>query len=214
MSAEMFPSSQGNRRTVLTFTGSNKRDHLLGYFMISLFTCMWSLQEASSMPPEADSQRGAAMSASCSLGQGPTSTPARSTPWVVPLAALPADVICRHHDLEKLGWNPKGQQVGEKSAKWALQGGEEGGNEFSWQLAACSLPRWKEPSRINNCRNQSKSHPATCRDDIFLPVRANRDELSGGVWRWWFQRFSKRISYTFQLSALEKLIWKREIQSF
>lgn len=50
MSTELFPSSQGNGRTVLILTGSNKRDHLLGYFIISLFICMWALQEAPNCP--------------------------------------------------------------------------------------------------------------------------------------------------------------------
>lgn len=63
MSAELFPSSQGYGRTVLILTGSNKRDHLLGYFIISLFICMWALQEASSLPPEADGWREATMAA-------------------------------------------------------------------------------------------------------------------------------------------------------
>ena len=214
MSSELFPSSQGKRRTVLIFTGSNKRDHLLGYFIISLFICMWSLQKASNMPPEADGWRGAAMPA-CSLGRGPASAPAFSTPWVVPLAALVADVICTHHSLQKLGWDPKGQQVGWEISNVGIARGREGGNEFSWQLAACSLQRWKELGSVNNCSHQSKSHLAPCLDDIFLPVRENRVEFSGCVWRWLFQRFCKRISYTFQLSVLEKeLVRKREIQRF
>lgn len=69
MSVELFPSSQGNGRTVLILTGSNKRDHLLGYFIISLFICMWALQEVSNLPPDADGWREAAMAA-CFLGQG------------------------------------------------------------------------------------------------------------------------------------------------
>lgn len=109
----------------------------------------------------------------------------------------------------------KGNRWGEKSAKRARQRGREGGNEFSWQLSTCSLHRWKEPGSVANCSNQRKSHLATCLHDIFLPVRENRDEFSGCVWRWRFQRFCKRISYTFQLSVLEKeLVWKREIRSF
>lgn len=165
------------------------------------------------MPPGADVQRGAAISA-CSLGRGPASAPACSTPWVVPLAALLAGVICTHHYLQKLDRNPKRQQVGQEISKVGIARGTEGGNEFSWQLAACSLHRWKEPGSVNNCSNQSKSHLATCLDDIFLPVCENRDKFSGCIWRWRFQRFCKRISYTFQLSMLEKeLVWKREIQS-
>lgn len=79
MSTELFPSSQGNGRTVLIFTGSNKRDHLFDYFIISLFICMWSLQEVSNVPPDAGGWTGAAMPA-CSLGRGAASTPAFSSP--------------------------------------------------------------------------------------------------------------------------------------
>lgn len=50
-------------------TGSNKRDHLLVYFIISLFICMWALQEVSDLPPDAGGWREATMAAHF-LGQG------------------------------------------------------------------------------------------------------------------------------------------------
>lgn len=240
MSTELFPSSQGNRRTVLILTGSNKRDHLLGYFIISLFICMWALQEASNLPPDAHGWREAAMAARF-LGQGPDTwwvlgvsyagsgvrlqwslwvppnsmflwfcgLPLSVRPWAAPSAALQADVICTHHYVQKSGWKPKGQQVGQEISQVGIAQGSNGGNGFSWQFTAFSLQRWKEPSSDSNCSNQSKSHLATCPHDIFLPAHGNRNEFSGCVWRQRFQRFYRRISYTFQLSVLEK-----EIEAF
>lgn len=80
MSMELLPSSQGYGRTVLILTGSNKRGHLLGYFIISLFICMWALQEGSNLPPEADGWREATK-AVCFLGQGPGRVLCRVRSW-------------------------------------------------------------------------------------------------------------------------------------
>lgn len=111
--------------------------------------------------------------------------------------------------------DPTGQQVGREVSGVGMARGREGGKGVSQQLAACSLHRQKEPGSVNNCSNQSASQLATCLDDIFLPVPLNRDGFSARIWRWQFQRFCKRISYTFQLPALEKeLTWEREIRRF
>lgn len=63
----------------------------------------------------------------------------------------------------------KGQQVGQEISQGGHCTGERWGNGFSWQFAACSPQRWKEPSSDSNCSNQSESHLATCLHDIFSP---------------------------------------------
>lgn len=124
-------------------------------------------------------------------------------------------LFAMHHYLQKLGWDPKGQRVGWEISQVGIAKGREGGNGFSSHLAVCHPHRWKEPGSVNNRNNQSKSYLATCLDDIFLPVYENRDELTSCIWRGWFQRFCKRISYTVWLSMLEKeLVRKRDIWSF
>lgn len=237
MSMELFPSSQGHGKTVLILTGSNKRDHLLGYFIISLFICMWALQEASNLPPDANGWREATAVARflaqvpgtwwilCRSGaelQWSLWVPLRAVsvilwsapecaPMSSPWAALQADVTYTHHYEQKCG--QKGNRWGKKSAKWALK---RGGTGAMVLLAICylQLQRWKEPSSDSNCSNQSKSHLTICLHDIFLPVHENRNEFSGCIWRWWFHRFYRRINYTFQLSVLEKeIVWRRELQS-
>lgn len=153
MSMELFPSSQGHGKTVLILTGSNKRDHLLGYFIISLFIRMWALQEASNLPPDANGWREAtifweryeAPGGFCAGQELDFSDPCGSLsmlflwfcglpPRAAPWAALQADVTHTHHCAQKCG--QKGNKWGKKSAKWALK---RGGTGAMVLLATCYL---------------------------------------------------------------------------
>lgn len=210
MSAELLPSSQGNRRAVLISTGSNKRGHLLGYFISRLFICMRPLQEAPSMPPKP--MAGGEHWCLHTCWDGTKVRPCVFCPigseslWLrLRLMVFAHSVICRSW-AETQSYNRWGE-ISQVDMARGIERARRG-----WQLAACSLPRCKEPSSVNNGSNQSESRLATCLHDIFLSVHDNRDEFSGCVWRWRFQRFCKKISYTFQLE--KELIWKRGIQSF
>lgn len=161
MSMELLPSSQGYGRTVLILTGSNKRGHLLGYFIISLFICMWALQEASNLPPEADGWREATK-AVCFLGHGPGRVLCRVKSWagmiLMGLSQFYIPVVlwsgCPHEQplwlhsklmlhmmCNSVSESQKSNKVGQEISQGGIAQGRDGGNGFPWQFAACSPQR-------------------------------------------------------------------------
>lgn len=106
------------------FPGSNKRGHLLGYFISSLFICMWPLQEAPSMPPKLMA-RGEHWCLHILWDETkvhpcifyPISSPfAYACVWWYLHTALSAEA----------GLRLKATTGGEKSAKWTWQGDRRG----------------------------------------------------------------------------------------